>query len=83
MTRIARRFRPLRQGMVAMVAAEQHRPGARHGMSGVLWDMFSGSAPYLDIFLRMLRPSFLGRFAWSVISSALRGRRALPRVEVS
>jgi flavin-dependent dehydrogenase len=82
-TRIARRFRPLRQGMVAMVAAEQHRPGARHGMSGVLWDMFSGSAPYLDIFLRMLRPSFLGRFAWSVISSALRGRRALPRVEVS
>ena len=49
-----------------MAAAEQSRPGATPRMSGVLWDMFSGSAPYGDVFLRMIRPGFLGRFLWSV-----------------
>ncbi len=72
-TRIARKFRPLRKGMVLMVAAEQTRDREVRRMSGVLWDMFSGSAPYLDIFVRMLRPAFLARFAWAVVSSAWRG----------
>ena len=33
-------------------------------MSTVLWDMFTGSAPYRDVFLRTLDPRFLSRFAW-------------------
>ena len=73
-TRFARGFRPLRRGMLRMAAAEQGRPGTQR-MSGVLWDMFSGSAPYADIFVRMLRPAFLGRFLWSVAVSLWPGRR--------
>jgi hypothetical protein len=33
-------------------------------MSTVLWDMFTGSAPYRDVFVRTLDPRFLGRFGW-------------------
>jgi hypothetical protein len=38
-------------------------------MSGILWDMFSGSAPYRDIFLRMLHPGFASGFAWAFAKS--------------
>lgn len=78
-TRIARRFRVFRAGMLRMAAVEQATPGKPPRMSGVLWDMFSGSASYSDIFLRMLRPAFLARFVWSAISSRwTRSRPALP-----
>ncbi len=77
-TRVARGFRLLRRGMLRMVEAEQERPGGRRRMSGVLWDMFSGSAPYADIFRRMLAPAFLGRFLWATLV-ALRPRRRGPR----
>lgn len=80
-TRIARRFRFLRGAMVRMAAAEQRDASARKRMSGVLWDMFSGSASYADIFLRMLAPAFLGRFLWSAVASLWPRRRpALPEV---
>jgi flavin-dependent dehydrogenase len=82
-TRVARRFRFLRRAMLRMAAAEQARPGPERRMSGILWDMFSGSAPYTDIFLRMLRPGFLVRFAWAALAS-LRPRRAgAARAEVT
>lgn len=68
-TRVARRFGLLRRAMLRMAAAEQGRPGPERRMSGVLWDMFSGSAPYTDIFLRMIRPGFLFRFAWAAAAS--------------
>lgn len=68
-TRVARRFGLLRRAMLRMAAAEQGRPGPERRMSGVLWDMFSGSAPYTDIFLRMIRPGFLLRLGWAAIAS--------------
>jgi hypothetical protein len=77
-TRIARGFRPLRLAMLRMATGEQ-RPGAIPRMSGVLWDMFSGSAPYTDIFLRMLRPAFLVRFAWAALASLWPWPRRLAR----
>jgi flavin-dependent dehydrogenase len=80
-TRIARNFRPLRRGMLQMTIDEQAKPGGVQRMSGVLWDMFSGSASYGDIFLRMLRPAFLARFVWAVIASPFR-RAAVTRPEV-
>lgn len=73
-TRVARRFRLLRRAMLGMTIAEQFRPGDERRMSLVLWDLFSGSAPYKDILLRMLRPAFLGRFIWCALRS-LWGRR--------
>ena len=38
-------------------------------MSMVLWDMFTGSAPYREILLRTLHPVFLARFLWNVAKS--------------
>ena len=46
--------------------------GRRARLSGILWDMFSGSAPYSDIFRRMLDPIL-----------AVRGAIAMPAVLVS
>jgi hypothetical protein len=37
-------------------------------MSTVLWDTFTGSAPYRDIFLRTLHPGFLGVFLWEIVA---------------
>ncbi len=50
-----------------MTAREQQTKGSRQRMSKVLWDTFTGSAPYRDIFLRTLHPAFLGRFLWHII----------------
>jgi flavin-dependent dehydrogenase len=82
-TRIARRFRFLRRAMLRMATREQGRPGAPQRMSGVLWDMFSGSAPYGDIFRRMLAPGFLARFVASAVASLWpfrRGAAAAPEI---
>jgi hypothetical protein len=61
-----------------MAIAEQRRPGLERRLSGILWDMFSGSAPYSDIFRRMLHPAFMGHFTWAIAASTWpshRGRR--------
>lgn len=79
-TRIARRFRFLRRAMLRMATHEQARPDAPPRMSGVLWDMFSGSAPYGDILRRMLSPGFLSRFLASAVLSLWPRRRAAATV---
>lgn len=56
-------WRFLTRVMLAMVREEQTLPGNRRRMSTVLWDMFTGSAPYLEIFWRTLHPAFLWRLA--------------------
>ena len=75
-TRIARRFPFLRRAMLRMATREQERRGAPQRMSGVLWDMFSGSAPYGDILRRMFSPAFLSRFLASAAASLWPRRRA-------
>src|SRR3972149_4433313 len=50
----------------------QARRAAQQRMSIVLWDMFTGSAPYREIFLRTLEPAFVGRY----LSECARGRAA-------
>ncbi len=56
-----------RRGILRMVSREQANGKAPH-MSAVLWDTFTGSAPYNDIFLRSLHPGFLGNLIWEVIA---------------
>jgi hypothetical protein len=55
------------RGILRMVAAEQQLPGPRRRMSSVLWDVFTGSAPYSDVFLRTLHPLFWGRLIWEIV----------------
>ncbi|MEW5989998.1 MAG: hypothetical protein AB1736_01455 [Chloroflexota bacterium] len=60
LTRLAQRLRILRRAILAIAIDEQvHRRRPRLG--SVLWDMFSGSAPYGDIFARMVHPALIGR----------------------
>ncbi len=53
------------RAVLRMALREQQKPGSRRRVSTVLWDMFTGSAPYREILLRMLHPAFLIRFAWN------------------
>lgn len=51
-----------RKAILRMVANEQKKEGKKRRMSAVLWDMFTGSAPYKDVFFRTLHPAFLINF---------------------
>ncbi|MGZ8459857.1 MAG: cyclic nucleotide-binding domain-containing protein [Candidatus Deferrimicrobiaceae bacterium] len=63
-TRLIQKSRFARNGVLRMTTAEQQGRGGQLRMSGVLWDTFTGSAPYRDVFLRTLHPSFLGRLLY-------------------
>jgi hypothetical protein len=56
-----------RRGILRMVSKEQTNGHVPH-MSAVLWDTFTGSAPYKDIFLRSLHPGFLLNLGWEVLA---------------
>ena len=75
-TRAVQKRRYARRALLRMTEREQRRGRARL-MSQVLWDTFTGSAPYRQIFMRTLRPTFLGGLLWSTcasIATAARGR---------
>lgn len=59
----------LKRGVVKTVIKEQVKAGKKRNMSLVLWDTFTGSAPYKEIFLRSLKPAFLFLLLWNTIIS--------------
>jgi hypothetical protein len=54
-----------------MVFSEQQKEGRSRRMSTVLWDMFTGSAPYREILIRTFHPFFLSRFLWDMAISVI------------
>jgi len=60
---------PARRGILRLVDKEQQNPKSTKRMSAVLWDSFTGSASYREIFLRTLHPAFLSRFLWNCAAS--------------
>lgn len=60
LTRVVQRIRPLREAMVTITRDEQRRGQRR--MTGALWDMFSGSAPYSEILPRMIAPPLIAQW---------------------
>jgi len=70
-THAIQRIRLSRRAVLLMAAREQ-REDIPPRMSSVLWDTFTGSAPYRDIFLRTLQPAFLCRFAWDLANEISR-----------
>ncbi len=62
-----------RKAVLRMVADEQQSPTSPLHMSSVLWDTFTGSAPYLDVFLRILHPALIRRFVWDMVGSVMDG----------
>jgi flavin-dependent dehydrogenase len=60
-----------RRGLWSMVSKEQQLDGGKRRMSTVLWDTFTGSAPYREVFARALHPAFLSRFAWEILRGSV------------
>lgn len=59
----------LKRGVVKTVIQEQKKEGKKRNMSTVLWDTFTGSAPYKEIFLRSIKPVFLVTLFWNTLTS--------------
>jgi flavin-dependent dehydrogenase len=71
-TRQIQRRRFARRAILNLTGNEQEKAGHLRRMSMVLWDMFTGSAPYKEIFMRTLHPAFWTKILWSLGASALR-----------
>jgi flavin-dependent dehydrogenase len=65
-TKLIQKLQFTRRALLRMTRMEQEKDGDERRMSTVLWDMFTGSAPYLEIFRRTLHPKFLGAFLWNL-----------------
>lgn len=70
---LVQKARFARRGVLCMTQKEQREPDSPRRMSGVLWDLFSGSAPYTNVFLRTLHPAYIGSLAWNLLASNLPG----------
>jgi flavin-dependent dehydrogenase len=71
-SRLITTFEIGRRAIIRMVDREQNHKAVLR-MSTVMWDMFTGSATYREIFLRTLHPVFLARFSAAVAASMVRG----------
>jgi flavin-dependent dehydrogenase len=74
-TRLLQKTTVLRKGMLRMTTAEQESRQRNPRMSDVLWDTFTGSAPYRDVLRRTLHPVFLGRLLYETSIGMLPARR--------
>jgi flavin-dependent dehydrogenase len=75
-TRQIQRWRFARRALLRMTEKEQKEAARRRDMSQVLWDMFTGSAPYRDIVTLAMHPRFLARLTWEMVVSAASFTRA-------
>lgn len=74
-TRLIQRSKFLRRGLCRTVIREQNARGGPQRMSAILWNTFTGSAPYREILFDALHPSFLFAFAWNIFAANLFTRR--------
>jgi len=72
-THLIQRVGILRKGVVRMTANEQASATSAKRMSSVLWDVFTGSAPYRDVLVRTMKPAFPLTLAWNVVAGSLPG----------
>ncbi len=70
-TTLIQKLRFLRRGVLRMIAREQRDAGKNRLMSSVLWDVFTGSAPYKEILLRTFHPVFPLRLTWNLLAANL------------
>lgn len=74
-TRQIQKWRFARRALLRMTEKEQGS-NRRRDMSQVLWDMFTGSAPYRDIVTLAIHPRFLARLGWEMAVAALPFKRS-------
>lgn len=59
----------LKKLLFRMIVKEQQKERKQREMSLLLWDTFTGSAPYKSIFLRSFNPLLLIRLVWNMLSA--------------
>lgn len=59
----------LKRAVMRMAAREQKNRGKQRRMSTVLWDMFTGSSSYRDVFMRCLHPGFWAGLILNIVAS--------------
>ncbi|MDX8338800.1 hypothetical protein SLH46_06385 [Draconibacterium sp. IB214405] len=57
----------LKRGILNMVIKEQQKSSLKREMSYVLWDTFTGSAPYSNILKRVLHPGLIFNLVWNIM----------------
>jgi flavin-dependent dehydrogenase len=67
-SRLIQKLRFSRRAVCRMTFLEQTTPNSRRLMSSVLWDLFTGSAPYREVLARTLHPAFIVGLAWNLIA---------------
>lgn len=75
---VMKNSRLTRKAMLRMSQKEQDTAGARPHMSSLLWNMFTGSAPYVEMFRGTMHPGFIYNLVKSVASSLLPDSRNTP-----
>ncbi len=69
---LTQKTRLVRQAVLRLVSREQHEEAnAEDGMSGLVWDMLTGGAPFLDVLTRAAHPAFCARLLWNMLVSLL------------
>jgi flavin-dependent dehydrogenase len=66
---IMKNSRLTRQAMLSMAQREQAKANAKPHMSSLLWNMFTGSAPYVEMFRGTLHPGFIYNLLLNVVAS--------------
>jgi hypothetical protein len=59
----------LTRGVMRTTKIEQGKVSSKRYMCMILWDMFTGSAPYRAVFFRSLNPRFIVSFIWNILLS--------------
>jgi len=70
-TKIIQKSKVLKKGLFKMVVNEQKKQADKRLMSSVLWDTFTGSAGYQNIFIRFLNPLLIFPFLWNIVTANL------------
>ncbi|MBI5086299.1 MAG: cyclic nucleotide-binding domain-containing protein [Acidobacteria bacterium] len=70
-TKVIQKLRFARRGMLSMAAREQADESRAQRLSGVLWDTFTGSAPYRDVFRRSVHPLFLSGMLFEIVRASI------------
>jgi len=65
LTTIIQKSSLLKKGLFKTVVSEQSKTRYQRRLSAILWDTFTGSAPYTDIMIRGLDPRVWGAFLWN------------------
>lgn len=59
--------------LLQAIEAEQQRPSDKRPVSSIVWDLFTGSASYQDVSIRMVKPTVWGRLLRNLSIALARG----------